>query len=238
MSPRFFIDAPIASTATTMPLPASVAHHATRVLRLSAGDSLVLFDGAGGEYRATLVEVDRRGASVRVDRFDPVERESPLEITLVQSMLATDAMDYAVRKAVELGAAAIQPIGAARSQLAHARKVAHWRGIAIAACEQCGRNRVPPVAVPIAFDAWLDAPRSGPAVIAGPGASMSLSAFATRAVPATIVVGPEGGFTESEMARALARGVEAVHLGPRVLRAETAGVAALAMLAALVGDAR
>lgn len=243
MPPRFFVDAPLAVSAAPVPLPAAVAHHATRVLRLGAGDPLVLFDGSGGEYHATLVEAARRGATARVERFDPIERESPLSVTLVQAVLATDAMDYAVRKAVELGVAAIQPIVAARSQFPLAtgqrdKRVAHWRGIAVAACEQCGRNRVPFVAAPLPFEAWLEAPRGAPVVIAGPATATSLAAFAARSVPAAIVVGPEGGFTDAEMARAQAGGVQAVHLGPRVLRAETAGVAALAMLAALIGDAR
>jgi 16S rRNA (uracil1498-N3)-methyltransferase len=241
MPPRFFVDATLRPPPATIPLPEAVAHHATRVLRLSAGDPVVLFDGNGGEYHATLVEASRHGATARVDRFDPVERESPLRVALVQAILAADAMDYAVRKAVELGAASIQPVAAARTQRSSRsedKRLGHWRAIAVAACEQCGRNRVPEVAAPLGLDAWLRSARASPAVLAGPGTGMSLAAFASRTLPAAIVVGPEGGFTDGEVALARDCGVVAVHLGPRVLRAETAGVAALAMLAALAGDAR
>ena len=120
------------------------------------------------------------------------------------------------------------------------KRLLHWRSIAIAACEQCGRNRVPPVHEPVPLARWLDGcdAADGPAVIAGPGAGVSLAAVATRHAPRIVVVGPEGGFTEAEMERAAARGVVAVHLGPRVLRADTAAVAALAMLSAIAGDAR
>lgn len=241
--PRFFVDAPLAPSPVPIELPEAVAHHAVRVLRLAEGAPLILFNGQGGEYHATLIEATKRQASVRVEGFDPVERESPLFIALVQAILAADAMDYALRKSVELGVGAIQPVVAARSQYALGRadgekRLSRWRAIAIAACEQCGRNRVPTVAPPIALDAALPPSRRGATVIAGPGADTSLAAFARQSVPVAIVIGPEGGFTDDEMRRARECGVTEVHLGPRVLRAETAGVAALAMLAAMVGDAR
>jgi 16S rRNA (uracil1498-N3)-methyltransferase len=241
MPPRFFVDAQLRASPATIALPEAVAHHATRVLRLSTGDPIVLFDGTGGEYHATLLDAGRHGATVRIDRFEPAERESPLHVTLVQAILAADPMDYAVRKTVELGVTALQPVFAARTQRSFRsedKRLGHWRAIAVAACEQCGRNRVPEVAAPLALDAWLRSARESPAVIAGPATEVSLAAFASRTAPAAIVVGPEGGFTDDEMALARDCGVVAVHLGPRVLRAETAGVAALAMLAALVGDAR
>ncbi|MEO5699652.1 MAG: 16S rRNA (uracil(1498)-N(3))-methyltransferase [Casimicrobiaceae bacterium] len=135
-------------------LPDAVAHHAVRVNRLGPGDALVLFDGSGGEYAGTLVVADRRAARARIDAFDPVERESPLDVVLVQTIIANDAMDYAVRKAVELGVSEIAPVTSSRSAPLPAgeradRRLAHWRQVAIAACEQCGRNRVPPVRAPV-----------------------------------------------------------------------------------------
>ena len=148
-TPRFFVPAPIARAAigATVELPEAAAHHATRVLRLATGDALTLFDGSGGEYAATLVHVDKRGAAVRVESFRPIDRESPLAVTLAQGIAANDAMDYAIRKATELGVTSIQPLATARSAPLPAgargeRRIAHWRGVAIAACEQCGRNRV------------------------------------------------------------------------------------------------
>ena len=246
MPPRFHIGSGLsrASIGTTFPLPDAVAHHVVRVLRLQGGAPLILFDGTGGEYAATLVEAGKREPLARLERFDPVERESPLRVTLVQAVLAADAMDYAIRKSVELGVSAVAPILAARSQFAPSgergeKRLAHWRGIAIAACEQCGRNRVPTIASVCSLEAWLattDPER--PSVIAAPGAAESLAAFLLRTPPAAILIGPEGGFTQGEVSLALDKRVTPVHLGPRVLRAETAGVAALAMLAAVAGDAR
>jgi 16S rRNA (uracil1498-N3)-methyltransferase len=228
---------------TSLPLPDDVAHHAVRVLRLAVGAPIRLFDGTGGEYHAAIDRIDRHGASARIDRFDAIDREWTNAPVLVQSVIASDPMDAAIRKAVELGAAAIVPVLATRSQgmprgARGDKRLSHWRSIAVAACEQCGRNRVPAVAEVAAFDEWMSSRPAGPIAIAGPGATMSLAAFAMRTPPRTIVIGPEGGFTEREMAQAVARGYVAVHLGPRVLRADTAAVAALATLAAIAGDAR
>lgn len=246
MPPRFQVPSTLSPTlvGTTIALPDAVAHHVVRVLRLDSGASVTLFDGTGGEYLATLVEAGKRGATARLERFEAVERESPLEVTLVQAVLAADAMDYAIRKAVELGVGAVTPIVAARSQFSLAgergeKRMAHWRGIAIAACEQCGRNRIPPIASPQPLEAWLATVNpEHPSVMAAPGATVSLAAFAAHTPPGAIVIGPEGGFTDAELSLAVDKRIVLVHLGPRVLRAETAGVAALAMLAAVAGDAR
>lgn len=246
MPPRFHVPSQLspALVGTTITLPDEVAHHVVRVLRLDGGAPLTLFDGSGGEYLATLVEAGKRGSTARLERFDAVERESPLEVTLVQAVLAADAMDYAIRKAVELGVTAVTPIVATRSQFSLGgergeKRLAHWRGIAIAGCEQCGRNRVPPIASPQPLEAWLaTVSPERPSVIAAPAAAISLAAVAARTPPIAIAIGPEGGFTEAEYSLAVEKGIVPVHLGPRVLRAETAGVAALAILAAVAGDAR
>ena len=244
-APRFFVATPLARVARgeEIALPDAVAHHAARVLRLSAGDAIVLFDGLGGEYGATLARFDKRGAYVRIDDHAAVEREPPIAVTLAQGVLAADAMDFAVRKAVELGAAAIVPILVERSQRGAAdrneKRRAHWPGIAVAACEQCGRNRVPPVAHPVALASFVaEAQSLGSVAIAAPSAPQSLASLARNAPPGAVVIGPEGGFTTAEIDAALQRGACLVHLGPRVLRAETAAVAALATLAAIAGDAR
>jgi len=243
--PRFHTSTPLAPSlvGTTIALPEDVAHHAVRVLRLAQGDAITLFDGNGGEYAATLDETGKRATLATVDRFENVDRESPLAVTLVQGVIAADAMDYAVRKAVELGAAAVTPVLCVRSQAGlqgqrGEKRLAHWRAIAIAACEQCGRNRIPAIAPVQTLHAWLDGAPFGRAVIAAPGARRSLAAYAAEGAPAIIVVGPEGGFTDAERDGAIEKGIVPVSLGPRVLRAETAGVAALAMIAAVCGDAR
>jgi 16S rRNA (uracil1498-N3)-methyltransferase len=219
-------------------LPAPAAHHALRVLRLRDGDAVTLFDGTGGEWRATIAATGRRGAVVEVEAHDPVERESPLAATLVVSTLATDAMDYAVRKAVELGAAAIVPVVAGRSQGGSRadRRVDHWRRIAVAACEQCGRNRIPPIGFPQPLFAWLGARGAGrPGIVLGPGGDAPLSAVDVVGT-IDVLVGPEGGLDAAEIAAAKRAGLRAVTMGPRVMKAETACVAVLAALQALRGD--
>lgn len=243
--PRFHVPEPIApaTAGAAIALPERVAHHATRVLRLRVGDRIVLFDGTGGEHRARLVRVDRQGAQAEIERHDPIEREAPVAVTLAQSVLATDAMDYAVRKAVELGVAHIVPVIAERSQRIGerergAKRQQHWQAIAIAACEQCGRNRVPAVGSPLTLDDYLATIGERNVAIAAPNAPLSLAALCAESPPPHVLVGPEGGLTDAEVERATARGAKAVHLGPRVLRADTAALAALATIAAVAGDAR
>jgi len=240
--PRFFAPIDLAPDAAgrLVPLPDAAAHHATRVLRLAIGDALTLFTGAGGEYAATLVAADRRAATVRIDGFDPVERESALAVTLAQGVAANDAMDYAIRKAVELGVAAIQPLVTERSAPFPSgdradKRLAHWRQVVVAACEQCGRNRVPDVAPARSIGEWLAA-WSGPGFLLVPDGMTSLSAIGAPAAPPALLVGPEGGCTAREIDAATACGFTKLRLGPRILRTETAGVAALAVMQAAWGD--
>jgi 16S rRNA (uracil1498-N3)-methyltransferase len=212
------------------------------VLRLAAGDALTLFDGTGGEFDATLERVDKRGATVRVLRFVPIERESPLAVTLAQGIAANDAMDSALRRATELGVTSIQPLVTARSSPLPAgeradKRFAHWRQVAIAACEQCGRNRVPDVAPPRPFADWLGE-WTGSGVVLVPGAHRSLASFAGGSAPLALLIGPEGGLDAREVAAAQAKGFAAITLGPRVLRTETAAATGLALAQALWGDLR
>ena len=243
-APRFYSSTPIgaASAGQALELNEAAAHHATRVLRLAAGDSLTLFDGSGGEFDATLERVDKRGATVRVLRFVRVERESPLAVTLAQGIAAVDAMDSALRKATELGVASIQPLVTSRSSPLPAgeragRRLAHWRQVAIAACEQCGRNRIPEVAPPRPFADWLRE-WAGSGILLVPGARQSIASIDPRASPLALLNGPEGGFDPREAAAAQAKGFEAIALGPRVLRTETAAAAGLALVQARWGDLR
>ena len=243
-APRFFSPVPLAreGAGTVVELDEAPAHHATRVLRLAAGDALTLFDGTGGEFDALLERVDKRGAAVRVLRFVPVERESPLEVTLVQGIAANDAMDSAIRRATELGVTAIEPVVTARSSPLPSgdradKRVAHWRHVAIAACEQCGRNRIPGIAVPQPLGDWVRAWR-GSGIVLVPGAKQSASTIARHAGPLALLIGPEGGFDAREVAAAQAKGFEALALGPRVLRTETAAAAGLTLLQTLWGDLR
>ncbi|HTL76725.1 MAG TPA: 16S rRNA (uracil(1498)-N(3))-methyltransferase [Casimicrobiaceae bacterium] len=244
MTPRIYVgdDVPSLAAGDDYPLPPPAARHIAQALRMRSGDALTLFTGNGGEYVSTIVRADRRDIVIRVARHDAIERESPHPVVLVQSLIAADMMDLVVRKAVELGATAIVVARAARSQSIASeraeRRVAHWRKIAIAACEQCGRNRIPDVAGIMELSAWLDAHADAHTAILDADASRSLAASSRIDAPRAIAVGPEGGFAPEEVHRATARGALAVHLGRRVLRAETAAIAALATLDAIAGDAQ
>lgn len=241
--PRFFCPIALAENAT-IELPPSVAHHAARVLRLQTGDRITLFNGEGGEFAATL-EYDRASRILaRVGGRDSVERESPLAVTLVQGLASAERMDYAVQKAVELGVAAIAPVETSRSvsRLAGTRaekRCDHWRQIAIGACEQCGRNRVPAIHVPRDIHDWLSRPSSAALrLLLATDAAQSLALLDRPAGAVELLAGPEGGLSPEENAAARSAGFREVHLGPRTLRTETAGLAALAAMNALWGDLR
>ena len=220
-------------------LPPASAHHALKVLRLGSGDSVVLFDGSGGELHA-LLDVRARQAVAVGGKWQEVSREPPLDIVLVQALASGDKMDWVIQKAVELGASGIVPVQAARSVLRLAgeradKKLEHWRQVVIAACEQCGRNRLPFVAPVQSLGAWLVQAQNAAQLVLVPGGER-LSAV--QPVPPSIhlLVGPEGGWSDEELSLCLRAGSREVGLGPRVLRTETAGLAALAALQAKAGD--
>ena len=235
--PRLFADAELRSGAK-LELPEQAAHHAARVLRLREGDPVFLFDGRGGEYEARLSMPGRGRVLAEVGAKRMVERESPLQVTLVQAVSTGEKMDYTIQKAVELGVAAIQPVLASRSvvRLAgerEAKRVAHWQRVAIAACEQCGRNRIPPVAEPVTLERYRP-PAQGAKILLSPAGTRSLREFAQGSI--TLAAGPEAGFSDEEETLLGRAGFVPVRLGPRVLRTETAALAALAALGALFGD--
>ncbi len=221
-------------------LAAEAAQHVSKSLRLKAGDALVVFDGRGGEYDALIQRVDKDRVDVKVGALRDVEREARLALGLVQGLPEADKMDWVIQKAVELGAAWIQPVVCDRSVVRlsgerAARREAHWRRVAVAACEQCGRNRIPEVRPALAFQGWIAVPTAMPRWVLQPGAP-PLAAQAAPDGPLELVVGPEGGLSERERELALQCGGQPVSLGPRVLRTETAPVAALAAIHALWGD--
>ena len=243
--PRFYSSQPLPQSPAngqTFDVSEEIARH-FQVLRLGANDAVSLFDGRGGEWTAVIIGTGKRGASLRLGAFDPVERESPLKITLVQALATSDKMDFIVQKAVELGVNAIQPVASERATLKLdgerlQKRTARWQAIAQAACEQCGRNRVPIVADPVTLEAWLKMPAEGPRLMLHPHAQPSLIELVGVNLPIHILVGPEGGFSDKEIVLAESHEVVPVRLGPRVLRAETAGLAAVAAIAAVHGDWR
>jgi len=223
-----------------MPLPAAVAHHAERVLRLAVGDPVTLFDGQGGECAASILAFGRE-ALARLGPRLAIECESPLQITLVQALASGDKMDWIVQKAVELGVAAVQPVAAERSVLKLAgeradKRVAHWQQVAVAACEQSGRNRVPVVGEILPLAKYLARPFDGTRLILAPGADGALARKARPGRPVAILIGPEGGWSPAELDLAARAGCAPLALGPRVLRTETAGLAALAAMQTMWGD--
>ena len=239
VSPRFFIPPAFAALAAgaRITLPDAAAHHAARVLRLAAGDAVTLFDGQGGEYSAVITSTGRK-VEVKLAAFDPVEREGPFPVELVQAVSSGDRMDFTVQKAVELGAAAIRPVISERSVVKLAgeradRRVAHWQQIAVSACEQCGRNRVPVVYPIQPLDRFLAEPGAALRLLLSPRAGTLLRSLAKPAVTVQLLIGPEGGFSEGEERAAMAMGYAAVNLGLRVLRTETAALGALAAMSAL-----
>jgi len=241
-TPRFFVDDALRAE-SRVTLGRDAAHHAARVLRLRAGDPLIVFDGRGGEYSARVATLERERVVVEVGAWRDVERESPLAVTLVQGISAAERMDFTVRKAVELGAAAIQPLLSARSvvRLKDARtesRLEHWRRIAIAACEQCGRNRVPVLQPPLAVADYCKQDNAAALrLLLAPEAPARLRDLAAHATgPVLAAVGPEAGFSAQEEAMLATAGFVAVSLGARVLRTETAAIAVLAALNALAGD--
>lgn len=233
--PRLFVDAALAPGADCLLGDNAVRH--VQVLRLQPGAALTLFDGRGGQWQAQIVRIGRREVSVKVGAHEAVERESRRAVTLAVGMPANERMDTLIEKATELGVAAVQPLVCQRSVLRVAgvraeRKAAHWRAVAAAACEQCGRNRVPPVSAPLPLAEFLarsDRPSSRWLL------SLDASARSPQRPPRDealcVLSGPEGGFTDAEEALALGAGFVPVSLGGRVLRADTAPLAALAWLA-------
>jgi 16S rRNA (uracil1498-N3)-methyltransferase len=244
-APRFHVGLGLdaADAGRELALPDATAHHALRVLRLAVGDAATLFTGEGGEFAATLVRADKRSAWVRIDAFDAVERESPLAVTLVQAIAASDTMDFVVRKAVEMGVRTIVAVTSERSARLPAaergdKRLAHWRQIAVAACEQCGRNRIPDVREPLPLAAWLAARDARTGILLAPEAATCLPGLPAPGSGLDVMIGPEGGWTGDEIARAAAAGITPVRMGARVMRTETAGIAALAAVNTLWGDMR
>jgi len=238
---RFHYQGELASGAR-VELPEEIARH-LRVLRLRPGEALVLFDGHGGEYPARLVQQGRRALVAELGDHVALERESRLRVTLAQGISSGERMDLTIQKAVELGVAAIQPLLAGKSVVRleagrAAAKVAHWRRVAIAACEQCGRNRVPAVAAPVGVAAYCASLcGEGVRILLNPEGEATLKgSVAPDTVALTLAAGPEGGFEAFEDKLFRKAGFAAVRLGPRVLRTETAAPAALAALAALTGE--
>jgi len=221
-------------------LDESASRHLLRVLRLKAGDHLTLFDGQGREHQAILLAGSGRCAEVEIGALLERDAESPLDITLAQGISRGERMDYTLQKAVELGVKRITPLFTTRCNVKLAgerleKRLAHWRGVIVHACEQCGRNHLPALNPPQTLDRWQP-PQAALKLVLDAAASSGPGSLPTPTGAVVLAIGPEGGLTAEELRRLHAQGFQALRLGPRILRTETAGLAALAALQTLWGD--
>lgn len=225
-------------------LSQNAAHHIARVLRLRAGESLIVFDGSGGEYQAEIVSLAGDRVTVRTGAYAEGIGESQLNMTLIQGISRGERMDWTLQKATELGVSRIAPVLTSRSVVKlddkqAEKKQEHWRAIVVGACEQSGRTRIPEMAPVRSLNQYLrEARGDGLRLALSPNAQESLTALNQMPKKIELLIGPEGGLDEDELSAALQAGFTAVRLGPRVLRTETAAIVALATLQALWGDLR
>lgn len=219
------------------------AHHLAHVLRIKTGDPVILFNGEGGEYQALVTQVNKKGVEVKVGDFVSREVESLLRIGLAQGIARGEKMDWIIQKAVELGVSQIMPLTTERSNVRltgerEAKRHLHWESVAVSACEQCGRNRLPSIASPSELMDWLPTAAADYRFVLSPYVNDKLPVQMPADASIILLVGPEGGLSDAEAAKAMAAGFTPLGLGPRVLRTETAAIAAIAALQSRYGDLR
>ena len=237
---RVFVDAALSAGATVV-LPESAATHLVRVLRLQLGDACVLFNGDGNDYDARINSIGKRSVDAAVVGERTVDNESPLRITLVQGIARGEKMDWILQKATELGIHAIVPVGSERSEVKldaerAGKRLVHWRSVVVSACEQCGRARVPEVAAVQTLQAALSDLPVAPRFLLDPEATQSIEGIPQPLVSCVLAVGPEGGWSPRDRDVLHQAGFSGLRLGPRILRTETAGIAAIAALQSRFGD--
>lgn len=239
--PRFYCDTKL-GPGVVLELPENAARHAIRALRLTAGDTIILFNGDGADYSAELLRTNKDGVTAKIVAWSQAGRESPLQVSLAQAISSGDRMDFTVQKAVELGVGAIYPLAAERSVVKLSGERAdkrreHWQNVAISACEQCGRAIVPEVFTPSPLLTWLGAmPEFTLKIMLSPVAEYTLHDLPKPAGSVCLLIGCEGGFSEPETKAAGNLGFTPVRLGARVLRTESAALAALSAMQTMWGD--
>lgn len=238
--PRIYVEQAL-RRGQTLTLPQNASHHISRVLRMRAGQRLYVFNGCGGSYLAQIVALSKRQVDVLLLEFKDEQRESTLHITLAQGVSRAQHMDYTLQKAVELGVSKIVPVitefgNVQFDQQREQKKLLHWQLIIISACEQSGRNRLPEILAPVPLSRWLEIDSNSVKVLLQPGAAQRLTGLQLVNSSLSLLSGPEGGFSRAEEEQAVACGYVAVELGPRVLRTETAAVAAISACQTLWGD--
>ena len=225
----------------TVVLNEATSHYLSRVLRLAVNEVITVFNGQGGEYLAAITRIDKKHVTLAIQTFTDREAESPIQITLAQGMARGEKMDFIIQKACELGVTNIQPLITARCNVKlegerEEKRIQHWRAIIQSACEQCGRNRLPTVLAPVALNTWLSSVEAEHKMVLAPTGQPYVLNTAVKKSSYALLIGPEGGLSDAEIASAVTNGFEAVQLGPRILRTETATVAGLTFLQVLAGD--
>ena len=241
--PRIHVPGPL-HAGETLPLPEQAGEHLARVLRLESGHPLILFNGDGSEYDARLAVLSKRSVTAEIGNRREVSRESPLRLTLVQGVARGDKMDWILQKATELGVARIVPVITERTEVRldedrAGKRLAHWSQVIASACEQCGRNELPQILPPQKLMHWcagLSEADSAARFALLPEADVGPRDIGTLEQGALLLVGPEGGLSDHDIAIARNAKFQGLRLGPRILRTETAGIAALAALQAIAGD--
>jgi 16S rRNA (uracil1498-N3)-methyltransferase len=240
---RSFVDRPLA-IGDTFALPEATGNHLVRVLRLEVGDPCVLFNGDGHDYTARLLTREKRGSAVEIVGRQAVANEAPLRIALLQGIARGEKMDLILQKATELGVASFAPASTDRTEVKldaerSDKKMAHWRGVLASACEQCGRATLPGLSSPRSLADAVAAVVTPHRFLLDPEATDAIADLALpRDAQVTLAIGPEGGFSDRDRAALKAGGFRGLRLGPRILRTETAGLAAIAALMAIYGDWR
>ena len=243
MSNLRFYSAENLAIGATVKLSENAASHATRVLRLNEGDLINLFNGDGFDYACELVLVKKSEVLAKVKSSVALNSESPLNITLLQGISSGDRMDYTIQKAVELGVKQIQPIATERSVVKLSaeraeKRMEHWQNVVISACEQCGRATIPAVSAPKTLANWLSTNLQSDAtrILLNPIGAKRLAELAKPGSETQLLIGAEGGLSNAEIDTAISQGFQSVILGPRILRTETAALAAMSVMHALWGD--
>ncbi|MFW1939779.1 16S rRNA (uracil(1498)-N(3))-methyltransferase [Acinetobacter junii] len=230
---RFYIETEL-NTGNTIELTESVFHHWVRVLRAKVQEQAIFFNGKGGEYRVTLTEINKKNAFVSVDHFEAIDRTAPFKVILGQVMSKGDRMDYAIQKATELGVTTIQLLTSDRCEMRlkydrDQKKLDHWQSVAVAACEQCGMNIVPKVLAPISIEEWIQTDLPISRLVMAPNKDQK-NVLLDAQPELALLIGPEGGLSESEIGLSNQHGFVNWCIGDRVLRTETAPVVALSIL--------
>ncbi len=225
----------------TLTLSREAANHLTRVLRLRVDDKFILFNGRGGEFAASIVVIHKNEVVAKIEQFTPKDIESQLYLHLGQGISRGEKMDYVIQKATELGVKKISPLitehcGVKLSTERWNKKLQHWQTVAIAACEQCGRNEIPLITEPMILTSWLNNLDADLKFICDPGATVSLNSYQEQVKSVALLIGPESGFTEAEIYLAQQNGCNLLKLGPRILRTETAAIAAMTAMQVHFGD--